>query len=756
MSRWIIGSNRLPFKYKGEGRFAPSSGGLVAAIGGIHTDDQVEKIWIGGAPEGLNEAEWRARPAQTNDGWQFRPVFTDPQLYDAYYNGFCNDVLWPLLHYQNDLVRFKDSTWSAYVQVNKIFADTILENVRPDDLIWIHDFHFFLLPQLLKRERPDLKVGFFLHVPFPNSEVFRQLPAREAILESLLASDLVGFHDYSYLHHFSSCLSRILGLDAGLLSVKHRGHSTRLGVFPVSIDTPALLKKAKDSTVINLERRFARHGFTFLGVDRLDYIKGLDLKLLAFRNLLQRYPEVRGKVSLLQVAVPTREGSPEFAKLYQEISRLVGEINGEFSRPDWTPVHYMHASVSFDELMALYKAADALLVTSKRDGMNLVALEYIVAQTSDHPGVVLLSEFTGALSTLSYTLPLNPWNLDETADKMKLAMEMPKQEKVFRLVAMTKYLEGYTATDWAQSFLNELKKTPVALPERPRTFSVSHESIDHLADLIAEKAIHRQIVLLIDYDGTLVQIAESPELASLPSSTRECLRDFKAYSWLRMIVVSGRDNRFMTAQLGELDIELSAEHGASYYDTRIKRWHSRVSQPRTTWYPAALKILSDYTAGVPRSQIEKKRFSLSWHYRQSPSEHAAFMARKIAEELETGLANLPVTIVRGHKLIEVRSNSADKGVLASWIIENRATQAFPLAIGDDRTDEDMFLAVKGRGLAFRIGIADSDADYIIESQTQVLPFLSALFGRIDALFHSKIQSPRSERLHHDPVVQASP
>lgn len=731
MSRWILVSNRLPFKLLPSGKFSPSSGGLVTAIGGIRSKTKVERIWVGGAPEGLTDAEWRDRPQVNSGPWQHLPVFVEPQLYDSFYNGFCNDVLWPLLHYQSDQVRFADSAWDSYVRVNEHFAREILALAKPDDLIWIHDYHFFLVPELLKRARPELRVGFFLHVPFPSSEVFRQLPAREEILQSLLAADLVGFHDYSYLHHFCSSLSRVLGIDSSFLSVRHRGHLTKLGVFPVSIDTQAIQARAVTEEVDRLSANYRKPGFLFLGVDRLDYIKGLDLKLTAFRTFLERYPQVRGKCSLLQLAIPTRTGTPEFARLHQETNRMVGEINGMFSTPEWTPIHYIHNSVNNDELMALYRAADALLVTSKRDGMNLVALEYIAAQTSDRPGVVILSEFTGALSTLSHTLPINPWNADDTADKMKLAMEMPKQEKAYRLAAMTEYLERYTATDWAQSFLHDLAETPAERENEPRIFVPTRQAIDDFARQVATKTEGGRIALVLDYDGTLVPIEDSPELAILPSATREILRDFTHYPWLDILIISGRDKRFLLGQLGDLSVSIGAEHGAAYFDHAKQRWSSRVLRSRSGWYPAALKTLSDYAFRVPRSQIEKKHFAIAWHYRQSPPEYAEFMAKKLAKELETGLANLPVTILRGKKVVEVRAAEADKGMLASWYLENKVEGAVPLTFGDDRTDEDMFRALKSRGFSFRIGRTDTEADFVLETQANVLPFLSALLASLD-------------------------
>lgn len=734
MPRWITVANRLPFSLSADGKSVKaSSGGLVSALNSVRAKE--EKIWIGCAPEGLEQKDWpglRERIAEEKSGWDYVPLFVGDDLYDPYYNGFCNDVLWPLFHYQSEIASFETSTWKFYEQVNERFAAEIAATANADDLIWIHDFHLFLVPRYLKKLRPELRVGFFLHIPFPSSEVFRQLPVREEILASLLACDLIGFHDYAYLQHFSSSVLRLLGIESGFLSIRHKSHTTRLGVFPVSIDTESFSRRSRDPKITGLMEEAKQTPFLFLGIDRADYIKGLDLKLKAFRQLLRLYPEYREKVSLLQVAVPTRTGVPVYMNLAREIARLVGEINGEFSTPSWTPVRYIHSSISSDQLVALYRLADALLVSSKRDGMNLVALEYIACQKPDNPGVVLLSEFAGAISTLSHTLPMNPWDFDDTAHRMHEALEMPLPERLSRMQTMQAYLARYTSTDWALSFVTELEKRhPEDQVHGPLLLSLDENSLDYLATRILEASAPR-LALFLDYDGTLVPIQSSPELATLDAKTRERIERLIRYDWLDVIVISGRDSRFLSKQFEGLPVYMAAEHGAKGYDPALGRWQRRAHRSRSSWYPAALKIISDYTARVPASQIEKKSFGIAWHYRQSPLEYAELQARKLAEELELGLANLPVSIIRGKKVIEVRSVEADKGVFASAWLEARPERTFALAMGDDRTDEDLFSALRGRGVSIRVGTGSSVADAAIPHQWQVLPMLEKVLEVVDA------------------------
>lgn len=746
-SRWFIISNRLPFSYNPQKEtLTPASGGLVTAIQGIKT--QARLTWIGSLPGGA-PTEVLSTINKNQENTEFIPVTLEKELYEKYYNGFCNGVLWPLFHYETEAVNFCNENWQAYQAVNDIFADIICKHIEPGGAVWVHDFHLFLLPGLLKK-RKDLKVGFFLHVPFPSSEIYRQLPVRREILESLLADDLIGFHDYSYLQHFSSSVYNIMGINSSLLSIEHKGHHTHLGVYPVSIDTKSFQDQSKSPECINFmeELNSGRTSIkTILGVDRLDYTKGIDLKLQAFRVLLRNYPEMRGKVQFMQVAVPSRIHVQEYRKLKNRLDQLIGEINGEFSTPEHIPIKYIFNSIDFKQLLALYKTSEVLYVGSKRDGMNLVSLEYLAVQDGDNPGVIVLSEFTGAASTLSHAIPVNPWDLEESAEKLYLALNMPLSDRKKRFEPMAHFLKNYTATDWARAFMGSLIE---------RNGPGDSQAVELLSEdiplTLQQKLAGRKLVLVLDYDGVLVPIEDVPEEAVVGTDQELFLRHIQTLPHVDIIVISGRSSTFLDSQLRTLDIDLAAEHGASYYSARDKRWRDLVRPNHENWYRQALRIMQDYQTRTPGSHLENKRFSLSWHYRQSPKGFANFQAKKLFSELEKGLANLPVSVYLGNKIVEVRPIEADKGRFLDWYCDTYykdCEDAVFVIVGDDQTDEGVFKMVSKEHISIKIGTEGTFANFRIREQTDVLPILEKLVLQIDKRLS---RPPTDEKIIKQPRI----
>lgn len=721
--RWIIASNRLPFT-RSEGKIVVSPGGLVSALSGVQVPKNT--LWIGTAASDLTKAALeRSRAGRFA---RFVPIHVDEDDYDRYYNGISNNVFWPAFHYQSQYVNFSWEDWKAYLRVNERFARTILAEATPDDLVWIHDFHLFMVPHFLKKLNVPSRVGFFLHIPFPSSEIFRELPVREEVLASLLEADLVGFHDHGYLNHFLSAARRILGLETSLLGIPQGSHTTRLGVFPVSIDTRRYKEKARETRVKRLTEKFRIGGRRYqvvLGVDRLDYAKGIDLKLRAFREMLDRHPKLRGRVTLIQVAVPTRQRVPNYQTLRSRVEMLVGEINGRFGRPNHTPVKYLYGGVPMDTLLALYRLADVMVVSSKRDGMNLVCQEYVAAQDPENPGVLLLSEFAGAISTLSHAVPINPWDIDGTAVKLAEALRVPRRTRQGHHARMLRYLEAYTASDWAGSFMAALALKVDAAPEAPSDGTETLHS-QRLPRALQRRLGRARLRLLTDYDGTLSPIRETPGEAVLAARTRAVLRRIAANPEIRMITVSGRPSSFLTDQFRGIRISLAAEHGARYFPAGGDRWQSLVHTDRRQWIGTAVEIMKAYSTRAPGSFVERKAYSVSWHYRKSPEEFATQLSRKLREELESIFTNLPVSVLQGKKVIEIRAAEANKGHFVRWWLHT-----FPLgedevvvAVGDDETDEEMFAALPASAITIKVGPGRTSARYRILRQQDLVPFLA--------------------------------
>ncbi|ESZ96813.1 alpha,alpha-trehalose-phosphate synthase [Sclerotinia borealis F-4128] len=464
--RLLLVSNRLPITIKraedGQYSFSQSSGGLVTGLSGLSKTTTFQ--WYGWPGLEVPDAEAKPLVKRLKDEYGAHPVFVDDELADKHYNGFSNSILWPLFHYHPGEITFDESQWVAYKEVNRLFAQTIAKDVQDGDLIWVHDYHLMLLPEMLRDEigtsKKNVKIGFFLHTPFPSSEIYRILPVRESLLLGVLHCDLIGFHTYDYARHFLSSCSRILEAPTTPNGVEFRGKYVTVAAFPIGIDPDkfieALQKKSVTERIAQLERKF--EGVKLIvGVDRLDYIKGVPQKLHALEVFLTEHPEWIGKVVLVQVAVPSRQDVEEYQNLRAVVNELVGRINGRFGTIEFMPIHFLHQSVSFEELTALYAVSDACLVSSTRDGMNLVSYEYIATQRKRH-GVMILSEFTGAAQSLNGALIVNPWNTEELADAIHDAVTMSPEQKEINFKKLEKYVFKYTSAWWGESFVSELMK----------------------------------------------------------------------------------------------------------------------------------------------------------------------------------------------------------------------------------------------------------------------------------------------------------
>lgn len=457
-ARLLIASNRLPVSARwagGQLRLRPSSGGLASALRPIHAERQ--GIWFGTTGDASLRRRSQTTLSAELSAMGFAPVFLGRADASTSYERVSNGVLWPLFHDRLDRLPLRLDGWTAYERVNTQFADAIVERWEPGDMIWVHDYHLMRLPELLRERLPSARIGFFLHIPFPNPEMFLVLPSRRDLITGLLGADVVGFHTRRYRGHFTAAVRRLLELEMDADEhLRYNGRAIRLGIYPISTDSHDLSTRAtgREVTMRVISLR-AENQRLLLGVDRLDYTKGLPRKLAAFEQLLETHPSYRGHVRLVQIAIPSREGVEEYQRFRLEVERYVSRINGRFGTPDWTPIQYINRSIEPEELLSLYRAADVMLVTPLRDGMNLVAKEF-VASRSDEEGTLLLSEFAGAADELRDAILVNPYDVDGTAQAIHRALSLEGIERRRRMRSMRAQVLEHDVRKWATSFLNDL------------------------------------------------------------------------------------------------------------------------------------------------------------------------------------------------------------------------------------------------------------------------------------------------------------
>ncbi|ODV69917.1 alpha,alpha-trehalose-phosphate synthase [Hyphopichia burtonii NRRL Y-1933] len=463
----LVVSNRLPVTIKrspdGLYDYSMSSGGLVTALQGLKKSTEFQ--WLGWPGLELPIDEQARVNKDLMDKFKCTAIFLSDMIADLHYNGFSNSILWPLFHYHPGEMNFDENAWAAYIEANRQFASKIASQVDDNDLVWVHDYHLMLLPQMLRQElgnsKKNVRIGFFLHTPFPSSEIYRILPVRQEILTGVLSCDLIGFHTYDYARHFLSSVSHIVPKVKTLPNgIEFEGRSISIGAFPIGIDVDKFTEGVtKDSVVerINQLKNKFQDTKIIVGVDRLDYIKGVPQKLHAFEVFLTENPEWIGKVVLVQVAVPSRGDVEEYQSLRATVNELVGRINGKFGTVEFVPIHFMHKSIPFDELISLYHISDVCLVSSTRDGMNLVSYEYIACQEEKN-GSLILSEFAGAAQSLNGAIIVNPWNIEELSDAIKESLTLPSEKKKLNFQKMFDYISKYTSGYWGESFVKELFK----------------------------------------------------------------------------------------------------------------------------------------------------------------------------------------------------------------------------------------------------------------------------------------------------------
>jgi trehalose 6-phosphate synthase/phosphatase len=700
----------------------PSSGGLASALREIHQSRHCRWVgWLGETSE-LSEETVERLHSQAR-ALRLTPVRLSANEVSLYYDGYANSVLWPLFHYLLDKVCLDESEqWQAYVDVNQRFADAVAAELRDGDTVWIHDYHLALLPALLRKQAPSVRIGFFLHIPWPSSDVFRILPSRVEVLTGLLGADLLGFQTESYRQNFLQSAAEVLGVDLGTDTILWEERPVRVGVHPIGVDVARFTVQNPEIDAMIAEIRANTHGKKIvLGVDRLDYTKGVPRRLLAIDRLLEREPGLRDKLHYIQIAVPTREGVDAYAELRRSVNELVSRINSRHGTTTSSPVQLLYRSISHDHLVALYRAADVMLVTPLRDGMNLVAKEYVAARV-DERGVLVLSEFAGAASELATALAVNAYDVVGLSRAIERAMFMREDEQRVRMLKLHAAVHGQTVQDWAADFVDALlRTTPSLVPSA----SLAPDIERALARL--SQAAHR--TLLLDYDGTLASIAELPGLAAPDDALLDLLRRLSEMPDTAVHVVTGRSQESIEPWLGMLPIWLHVEHGLRSRNrdgTWLEPTHARPSALDTA--AAIMQRVAERTQGM---LLEPKRASVAFHYRRANPIVTHDCIASLKTELENAIGP-DLQVLEGHKVLEVRLRAVNKRTAVLAALAMAPANTLALAVGDDRTDEDMFAALPDDGLSIRVGKGPSNAKLRVESPEALRELLGKLLSSLSS------------------------
>eukprot|EP00268_Persea_americana_P041060 TRINITY_DN4089_c0_g1_i1.p1 TRINITY_DN4089_c0_g1~~TRINITY_DN4089_c0_g1_i1.p1 ORF type:complete len:862 (+),score=158.20 TRINITY_DN4089_c0_g1_i1:313-2898(+) len=738
-----------------------------------------EVIYVGCLKADIDPSSQEEVAQKLLEDYNCVPTFLPPDLQKRFYHGFCKQYLWPLFHYMLPIFpdhcdRFDPSLWKAYVSANKRFADKVLEVINPDnDYVWVHDYHLMVLPTFLRKRFNRVKLGFFLHSPFPSSEIYRTLPVRDEILRALLNSDLIGFHTFDYARHFLSCCSRMLGLDyeskRGYIGLEYYGRTVSIKILPVGVHIGRL------ESILNLPSTCARvkeiqEQFRgkklILGVDDMDIFKGISLKLLAMEQFLKQHPELQGKLVLVQIVNPARSMGKDVQEARKEAYSAAERINRVFGYEGYEPVVLIDCPIPLHEKVAFYVVAECCIVNAVRDGMNLVPYEYVVCRQgrqkmdeasstnveSSCTSVLVVSEFIGCSPSLSGAIRVNPWNIDAVAEAMNSAITMLESEKQLRHEKHYRYVSSHDVGYWAHSFEVDLERAckdhysrrcwgigfglgfrVVALSPSFRKLSVEHI-------LSAYKRTNRRAIFL-DYDGTIMpqaSICKTPS-AEVISVLDNLCSDPKN----TVFIISGRGKSCLSEWFAPCEmLGIAAEHG--YFI----RWNKNSDWKKTSslaaefdWKRIAEPVMKLYTETTDGSYIESKESALVWHHQDADPDFGSCQAKELLDHLESVLANEPVVVKSGQNIVEVKPPGVSKGLVVEKLLSTMShsgkTLDFLMCIGDDRSDEDMFESISNKAscqslpivpeiYACTVGQKPSKAKYYLDDTVDVVKLLKGL------------------------------
>ncbi|XP_065223859.1 uncharacterized protein Tps1 isoform X1 [Planococcus citri] len=721
----IVVANRLPFILKkntetGKWERKASAGGLVTAVAPVVI--QGNGLWIGWPGVQMDDPNTPIPPSDPKDcsptaglkPEQVVAVHVEPQTFDSYYNGCCNGTFWPLFHSMPDRAVFSADTWKAYGVVNKEFAErtiNALKSLSKEDvetgtpLVWLHDYHLMLAANTIRNvaETLDLKfkIGFFLHIPFPPWDIFRLFPWADEILQGMLGCDMVGFHIEDYCLNFVECCQRRLGcrVDRKSLLVEHGGRTVRIRPLPIGIPYDRFVQMAHTAPkLISTNQQIV------LGVDRLDYTKGLVHRLRSFEALLEKHPEHIGKVTMLQISVPSRTDVKEYQDLKEEMDQLVGRINGRFTTPNWSPIRYIYGCVSQVELAAFYRDSAVALVTPLRDGMNLVAKEFVACQINPSPGVLIVSPFAGAGEMMHEALICNPYEIDDAAEVIHRALTMPEDERVLRMNCLRRREKENDVNYWMRSFLKAMGTLITEDGEDVLQTTMQPVTLEDFDEYLSKYIGQTdKLALLLDYDGTLAPIAPHPDLAILPNETKCVLERLANTPDVFVAIVSGRNVNDVKEKVGIEGLTYAGNHGLEILHPDGSRFVHPMPQEFEGKVKDLLKALQDQVC-KDGAWVENKGALLTFHYRETPPDVRPELVAKAQQLIQAN----GFKAGQAHCAIEAKPPVHwNKGRASIYILRTAfgldwSERVRIIYAGDDVTDEDAMQALKGMAATFRV------------------------------------------------------
>ncbi|MEP7268862.1 MAG: bifunctional alpha,alpha-trehalose-phosphate synthase (UDP-forming)/trehalose-phosphatase [Saprospiraceae bacterium] len=723
MSKTIIISNRLPVKidiqHDGSMDFKASEGGLATGLGSVYK--QGDNIWIGWPGHFVDDASTQDHITDELSKHNMRPVFLTTQEIKLFYEGFSNEVLWPNFHYFPQLVVYDDKYWESYVTVNAKFCDAILQYTEEGDTLWVHDYQLLLLPEMLRAKLPRIAIGYFNHIPFPSFEMFRMLPWRKELLLGLLGADLIGFHTYDDMRHFLSSVNRLTNFSVSTQYIQRAERRVKVDSFPMGIDYDKYAESAMSAETISqeVEYRTALGGKRLiLSIDRLDYTKGIPQRLRAFLEFLIRYPEFKGNVSLVMVVVPSRDQVGMYKDLKETVDELVGRINGTHGTMKWTPVHYFYRSIPMEKLSAFYRIADVGLVTPLRDGMNLVAKEFIASKV-DKKGVLILSEMAGASKELSEAILINPFDKNRFVDAIYKALTMSLPEQRSRLDKMQVTLKKYNIHHWVRIFMESLSD----IKKEQENYLTKQLDDSDLPDIFKRYQSAENRFLFLDYDGTLAGFNVDPAACMPDEELKKIFLGLAKDPKNHVIIISGRPHQTLENWMGMYPFTLIAEHGV--WTKKAGGEWSIKENLRNNWKPEIKNVMDQYVDRTPGSFIEEKNYGLVWHYRGVEVGLGELRSRELMSHLRYLTPSKGLQLLEGDKVVEVKNLEVNKGITAFRFVSKNPDDLH-MAIGDDWTDEDTFAVMPNDAITIKVGHAASKAKYHLDTVEDVRGFLKKL------------------------------